>query len=151
MRRDQRPGGLRLRSKVASRPRRRNASYDRQRRDQWCNYDSLRYAGSWVESPLCRLQRGVYPGLREARPSHFICFSPLASIASLASGARVVDASGEKQDGTCFLLLVEEAKCLDMLIALRREVWAGRFSQHPHSIRDRQKVLQHLPDYLLAG
>ena len=39
----------------------------------------------------------------------------------------------------------------DMLVALRREIWAGRLSENPQDERTRRKVLARLPEPLLAA
>ncbi len=39
----------------------------------------------------------------------------------------------------------------DMLVALRRETWAGRLSEDPQNGRDRRKIRQRLSDALLAA
>ena len=39
----------------------------------------------------------------------------------------------------------------DMLVALRRETWAGRLSEDPQNARDRRKIRERLSDALLAA
>jgi len=39
----------------------------------------------------------------------------------------------------------------DMLIALRRETWAGRLSEDPSNARDRRKIRDRLSDAMLAA